>query len=122
MNQSNALHGEEPNDPPIEWKSQPPAAYFKSRTSPPKTSPVFSDIMGRLNNHAIDNADVEFHPSEFLVEYNYEYVPYPDTNPIKSIDDYEMDYIPEFFHLEHNCDFMDVDLQMLQDWLVVSPH
>ena len=51
------------------------------------------DVMGRLNHHAIDNGDVEVHPSYFPVEFNSEYVPYPDTNPIKSIDDYEMDYL-----------------------------
>ena len=54
--------------------------------------------MGRIINHAIDNGDIEFHPSEFPVESNSEYVPDPDTTPIKSIDDYEMDHLLEFFH------------------------
>ena len=62
INQFNALHGDEPIDSPIEWNSQPPAANVKYRTSPPKTSPVVSVIMGRLNHHAIDNSDVEVHP------------------------------------------------------------
>ena len=70
MNQFNALHGEEPNEPPRVWNSQPPAADFKSITSPPKTSPMFSAIMGILNNHAIDNVDAGVHPSEFPVEFN----------------------------------------------------
>ena len=56
-------------------------------TSPPKTSPVVSAIVGILNHHAIDNGDVEVHPSDFPFGSNSESVPYPDTNPIKSIDD-----------------------------------
>ena len=67
MNQFNALHGNEPTDPPRDWSSQPPEAHFKSRTSPPRTSPVVSDIMGRLNHRAIDNGDVEVQPSDFLL-------------------------------------------------------
>ena len=59
MNQFNSLHGYEKTDPPIEWNSQPSVAHLKYRTSPPKNSPVFSDIMGRLNHHDIDNVDVE---------------------------------------------------------------
>ena len=61
MNQFNTLNGEEPNDPPREWKSQHPEAHFKSRTSPPKNSPMVLAIMGRLINHAIDNGDFEVH-------------------------------------------------------------
>ena len=83
MNQFNDFHGDELTDPPIEWNSQHPSANFKSRNSPPKTSPMVSDIMGRLNHHAIYNVDVEFHPSEFQFKYNYESVPDPDKNPIK---------------------------------------
>ena len=79
MNQFNALHGEEPNDPPIDWNSQNPAAHFKYSTFPTKTSPVVSAIMGRLNHHAIDNGNVEVHHSEFSVESNSESVPYLDT-------------------------------------------
>ena len=48
MNQFKALHGEEPNEPPRAWSSQPPSAQFKSRTSPPNNSPVVSYIMGDL--------------------------------------------------------------------------
>ena len=55
---------------------------------------MVSAIMGRLNNHAIDNGDVEVHPSEFPVEFNSGYVTDPDTTPIKSIDDDEMDHLP----------------------------
>ena len=63
MNYFNALNGVEPNDPPREWNSQPPADHFKYITSPTKTIPVVSAIMGILNHHAIDNGDVELHPS-----------------------------------------------------------
>ena len=62
--------------------------HFKSRNSSPKTSSVVSAIVGRLDHHAIDNGDVEVHPSLFPVESNSESVPYPDTTLIKSIDDY----------------------------------
>ena len=67
INQFNALHGEEPNEPPIEWNSQPPAARFKSRTSTPNTSPVVSAIMGIIHNNSIDNGGVEVHPSDIPV-------------------------------------------------------
>ena len=83
MNQLNALHGDEPNDTPIEWNTQPPASHLKYRTYPPKTSPVVSAIMGRLNHPAIDDGGVEVHPSELRFEYNSESVPYPDTTLIK---------------------------------------
>ena len=46
-----------------------------------------------INHRAIDNGDVEVHPLEFPVEFNYEYIPYPETTLIKSIDDYEMDHL-----------------------------
>ena len=46
MNQFNAFHGDEPTDPPIDCNRQPPASHFKSRTFPPKTSPVVQSIMG----------------------------------------------------------------------------
>ena len=82
MNQFNALHGEKPTDPILEWNSQSPEPHYKYRTSYPKTSFVVSTIMGTLDNHTIDNGDVYFHPSEFPIEYNYEHVPYPDTIPI----------------------------------------
>ena len=49
--------------------------------------------MGRLNHYSIDNGDFEVHPSEFSVESNSESVPDPDTIPIKSIDDDEMDHL-----------------------------
>ena len=63
MNQLNALHGDEPNEPPIEWNRKPPEYHFKSSISPTKTSLVVSDIIGRLNHHVIDNGDVEVFPS-----------------------------------------------------------
>ena len=65
MNNFNALHGEEQNKPPIEWNSQPTSDTFKYRTYPTNIRPVVSAIMGRLNNHAIDNGDVKFHTSDY---------------------------------------------------------
>ena len=65
----------------------------------------------KMNHHAIDNGDIT---SDVPVESNYDSVPYPDTPPIKSIDDDEMDHLLEFFHSEHDDDLLDVDLQMLQ--------
>ena len=87
MNESNALHCDKPTDKPRDCNSQPTTAHFKSRISTPKIIPMVSYIMRRLNNHAIDNGDVEVNPSEFPVESNSESVTYPDTTPIKSIDD-----------------------------------
>ena len=83
MNQSNALHSYEPNEPTRECNSQPPVDHFKSRTSPSKINPVVSDIMGRLNHCAIDNCDVKVPTSEFPVGFNYESVPDLDTTMIK---------------------------------------
>ena len=74
--------------------------------------------MGKLKHHAIDNGDIT---SDVPVESNYDSVPYPDTPPIKSIDDDEMDHLLELFHSEHDDDLLDVDLHMLQAWLVVAP-
>ena len=75
---------------------------------------MISAIMGKLNHHAIDNGDVKIPTSDVPVESNYDSVPDPDTTPIKSIDDDEMDHLLEFFHSEHDDDLLDVDLQMLQ--------
>ena len=97
MNQFNYLCGDEPTEPPREWNCQPPKYHFKSRNSPPKTSPVVSDILGRPNNHSIYNGDVEVHPSEFTFEPNSESVPYPYTTLMKSIDDDKMDHFLELF-------------------------
>ena len=79
MNQFNALHGDEPKDPPREWNSQPPAANLKSRFSPSRTNPVVSAIMGKLNHHAIDNGDIT---SDVPVGSSYDSVPDPYTTPI----------------------------------------
>ena len=77
--------------------------------------------MGRLNHYAIDNGDVKVPTSEFPFEFKSESVPDPDTPLIKSIDDNEMDHLLEFFHPEHDDNILDVDLHMLQSWLVLSP-
>ena len=114
LNQSNALHGEEPNEPPREWNIQPPQSHFKSRTSPPDNIPALSYIMVRLNHHAINNGNVEVHPSEFPVEFNSESVPYPYTTRITSIDDDKMNHLLELFHSEHDMDLLDIYLNILQ--------
>ena len=111
MNQFNAIHGDKPKEPPRKWNSQPPEVHFKSSSSPPRTNPVVSDITGKLNHHAIDNGDIT---SDVPVESSYDSVLDPDTTPIKSIDDDEMDHLLEFFDSEHDDDILDVDLQMLQ--------
>ena len=77
--------------------------------------------MGRLNHHEIDNGFAEVQYSEFPVEFNFESVPYPDTTPIKSIDDDEMDHILKLFHSEHDEDLMGIDIQIIQARLLVSP-
>ena len=68
--------------------------------------------MGKLNHHAIDNDDIT---SEVPVGSNYDSVPDPDTTPIKSINDDEMDHLLELSHSDHDDDLLDFDLQMLQD-------
>ena len=71
---------------------------------------MVSAILGKLNQHAIYNGDIKITTSDFPVESNYE-----------SIYDDEMDHLMEFFHSEHDEDILDVDLHMLQAWLVVAP-
>ena len=88
MNQFNALHGDEPNETPRKWNSQPPEAHFKYRYSPSRTNPLILAIMGKLNCHAIDNGDVQIPTSEVPVESNYESVTDTYTTLIKSIYDY----------------------------------
>ena len=83
MNKFNTLHGDEPTEQQRKWNSQPTSDHLKPSTLPPKTSPVVSAIMERLNHNDIDNGDVEVHPSDFLAEYNPEYVPDTDANMIK---------------------------------------
>ena len=83
MNILNTLHGNEPTEKPIDLKNQPPSDHLEPRTSPPKTNPVVSDIMGILNHHTIDNGYVEVQTSEFSVESNYESVLDSDITPIK---------------------------------------
>ena len=90
MNYFNSLRGDEQTDPPREWNIQPTQVQLKPRTSPPKTSPVVLPIMVSLTHHAVYNGVVDVYPSEYLFEYTSNSVPYPDTTPIKSIDDNEM--------------------------------
>ena len=93
MNQFIELHGAEPKEPPREWNIQPPASHFKSRSSSSRTNPVISAIMGEFNHHAIDNGYVKIPNLDVPVQSNYDSVPEPDTTPIKSIADDEMDHL-----------------------------
>ena len=70
--------------------------------------------MGKLNHRAIYNGDIQIPTSDVPVESKYYSVHYPETTPIKSIDDDEMDHLLEFFQSEHDNNLIDVDLQMLQ--------
>ena len=114
MNKFNALHGDEPNEPPREWNSQPTSDHFKYRTYSSKINLVISAIMGRLNHHAIDNDDVKIPTSENPVESISESVPDPYTTSIKSIADDIMVHLLKLFHSEHDKYLLDVDLHMLQ--------
>ena len=88
MNQLNALHGDELTEPPRERNRQPPEVCFKSCTPTTKTIYVLLDIMGRLNQHAIDNGDVAVKTSDYPLYYTSDSVPDPDNTSIKSVDDY----------------------------------
>ena len=77
--------------------------------------------MGGINNHVVDNGDVEVQTLDFLFESSSESVPDLDTTPIKSSYEDEMNQVMELFHSEYENNILDVDLQMLQDWQVVPP-
>ena len=62
MNQFKSINGDEPTDISREWNSQPLAVNFKSWISTSKNSPMILSIMGRLNNHGVDNGDIEIYP------------------------------------------------------------
>ena len=97
MNQFNELHGDKPDKPPSEWDNQTTPVDFKPLPSDPNTSPVVSNIMVRINNHAVDDVNVEVYPSYYLLEYPHESIPHPDNTLIKSIDNYEMDQLLKNF-------------------------
>ena len=63
MNQFNSLCVDEQTEPPREWNIQYPPVLIKYWNSPPKTIPVVSSIIGRLNYRAVDNGDVKFYSS-----------------------------------------------------------
>ena len=111
MNQFNALNGDKQKEAPREWNSQPPAAHFKSSSSPSRKNTVVSAITGKLNHHVINNGDIT---SDVPVESRHGFVPDPEITHIKSIDGYGMYYLLEFFHSEHDDNILDVELQMLQ--------
>ena len=67
--------------------------------------------MRKLNHNAINNGDIT---SDVPVNSSYDSVIDPDTIPIKSIDDDEMNHPQEFFHSEHDDYLLHVELQMLQ--------
>ena len=56
---------------------------LQSKSSPSRTDPVVSAIMGKLNHHAIDNGSVKVPTSGSQFESNSETVQDPDTTPIK---------------------------------------
>ena len=45
----------------------------------------------------------------------------PEKTPIKSEDNDEMNHILEFLHSEHDCDLLEIDLNMIQPRMIVSP-
>ena len=47
---------------------------------------MISATMGILNNHTLDNVDVEVYPSDYPSEYNSASVPDTDNTPINYID------------------------------------
>ena len=114
INQSNELRVNETTEPLRYWKSQPPEVHFKYCIPPPNTSPLVSDITGRLNHHAVDNGDLDIYPTDYALKYGYDSVPEPYNTPIKSIDDDEMEQILQLSHLEHDDDLLDLDQYMIQ--------
>ena len=74
---------------------------------------MVSDIMGRLNNYAFDHGYVGFYLSYYSLEHPHYSVPDPYNTLIKSIYDDEMYQLLELFHLDHDDDLLDDELQML---------
>ena len=60
--------------------------------------------------------------SDYPLKSTSDSVTYPETTPIKSIYDDEIDNIPKLFHSDNDDDIFDVDLQMLQTCLAVDPY
>ena len=87
MNKSNALHGDEPDEPPIDWNSQTTSVILRSCISTCKTSPILLGLIGRLNHRADNNCGVYVYTSDYQLEYIYDSVPDPYNTPIKSTDD-----------------------------------
>ena len=109
-----SIYGEKTTETPIECNSQRPSVQFKYHTHTPKTSPVVYEITGRLNNHVIDNSDVNVYTSDYALESNYDSFLDPYKPTMKPIDDDEMYQVPELFHSEDYDDLLDIDIQMLQ--------
>ena len=86
MNQINTICGDEPNEKTREWNGQPSADHFKSCTPPHNTSPVFLNIIGRRNCHAIDNGYVKVYTSYLSLENTSGSVADLDNTQIKSSD------------------------------------
>ena len=114
MNQFNSLRNYESDETPRECNGQPPEVHFKSITSPPKTSTIILDIMVRVKHDAIDYGDVRVRPSDYTFESIYKCVPDPETNPIKSIDDDEMDQLLKLLYQDYDDDILDHEIHMLQ--------
>ena len=98
MNKFNALHGDEPAEPPREWNVQPPSVHSKYYIPCFKNSNVVLAIMGRLNRHVVDNGDVDVYTTWYPLEYTSNYIPEPYNNTIKSTYDCLMYGLFYLFH------------------------
>ena len=52
-------------------------------------------IAGIISHRAILNGDIEVYTSDYPLEYTYDYITDLDNSPSKSIDDDEIDQIPD---------------------------
>ena len=118
----NALHGYYLAESPTDGNKQSQQVHFKYQTPSTKTSPVVSDITGRLKHHTVYNGDIEVYLSDYHLEYPSGSFTDLDNSPIKSIDDDEIDRILGLFHLEHDYDILYFDIHMIQASLVVASH
>ena len=115
MNQLNTLHGDEKRSKKPTFWSSIEILYLSY-----KISPLISGIMGVLNHNDVDNGDVEVYCSEYPLEYTSDSVPYTYITESKSIGGDEMYQPLIWFNSYHDDDILNVYLQMLQAWLVVT--
>ena len=102
----------EKNEPPKEWTITTTVDRFKSTSSASinPTDKLYSTFVpafiGKLNHCSVDSGDIQVYP--------FEYIPDTDTITIKSEGNDEMHQISEFIHYEHDCYFLDINLQIIQ--------